>query len=96
METMTKKEFYEQANDALDGFFAPMNRYEKREALDRLWDRMGWLCEQRVVEGDQFSTLRGCRDMLRESAKQFRLLKDNGHAVMADRHADAADAVLLR
>ena len=31
----------------------------------------------------------GARDMLREAAKQFRLLGDDGHAVMCDIHADA-------
>ena len=30
----------------------------------------------------------GAYDMLRESAKQFRLLDQTGHARMADKHAD--------
>lgn len=41
-------------------------------------------------------TLRGCRDMLREAAKQFRLLNDNGHSVGCDMHADEADSALRR
>ena len=40
--------------------------------------------------------LRGCRDMLRESAKQHRLSGDYGHGVGCDQHADAADAALAR
>ncbi len=38
--------------------------------------------------------LRGCRDMLRESAKSHRLSDDPGHATMCDRHADEAERVL--
>ena len=34
------------------------------------------------------SKLQGAHDMLREAAKQFRQLGDNGHAKMCDLHAD--------
>ena len=44
-----------------------------------------------AAEPEQNSVLRGCRDMLREAAKQFRLSDDPGHAKMCDRHADAAE-----
>ena len=37
-------------------------------------------------------TLRGCRDMLREAAKQLRLQGDPAHAKGCDDHADMADA----
>ena len=48
----------------------------------------------RHTPGQLGATIRGCRDMLRESAKQFRLLCDNGHAKMCDLHADNADSYL--
>jgi hypothetical protein len=40
--------------------------------------------------------MHGCRDMLREAAKQARLRGDNGHATMCDQHADMAAAALAR
>lgn len=43
------------------------------------------------------ATLEGCRTALRECAKQFRAMgMHGGHERMADDHADAADAELLR
>ncbi len=36
------------------------------------------------------SVLLGCADMFKEAAKQFRLLGDNGHAIMCERHSLAA------
>jgi len=42
------------------------------------------------------AALRGSRDMLRESAKQFRTTGNNGHAVMCDRHADNCEAELAK
>lgn len=49
--------------------------------------------EKKDSAGQLQSVLRGCRDMLREAAKQFRSAGDrgDGHAVMCDRHADNAD-----
>lgn len=43
---------------------------------------------------DAASTLQGCRDMLREAAKSFRLHGDSGHAAMCELHAKAADSAL--
>lgn len=40
------------------------------------------------------SALTGCRDMLRECAKQHRQRGDNGHANVADSHADRATDAL--
>ena len=40
-------------------------------------------------------TLKGCRDQLRESAKQHRLAGDGkGHGSMCDIHADKADSTI--
>ena len=45
-------------------------------------------------ESETLLTLKSCRAMLRESAKQFRLRSDKGHAEMADMHADMADIAI--
>jgi ribulose-5-phosphate 4-epimerase/fuculose-1-phosphate aldolase len=54
------------------------------------------MADVRRAVAEMIATQRGCRDMLREAAKQFRLNGDSGHAVMCDRHADVADAALAR
>jgi len=38
--------------------------------------------------------IQGAHDMLREAAKHFRQLDQGGHAVMADRHADALEKLI--
>ena len=45
--------------------------------------------DDRIIESIITHTLMGARDMLEESAKQFRLdqCKESGHAVMCDLHA---------
>jgi hypothetical protein len=50
------------------------------------WDELG------LDEIVWFAQVRGCAgamNMLREAAKQFRMLGDEGHAAMCDAHADA-------
>ena len=37
--------------------------------------------------------IQGAHDMLRESAKQFRQLDNDGFAVLADRHADELETI---
>ena len=44
---------------------------------------------------DLLSVLRGCRDMLRESAKQHRI-NDDGHAPMCELHVRAATRAIAR
>jgi len=52
---------------------------------------------QRTTERDALrDALQGCHDMLRECAKQFRCTNDNGHATMADLHANQAQAALAQ
>ena len=50
-----------------------------------------------MFDVDQFlaniSKIQGAHDMLRESAKQFRNLDNDGFAVMADRHADELETI---
>ena len=50
-----------------------------------------------MFDVDQFlatiSKIQGAPDMLRESAKQFRNLDNDGFAVMADRHADELEKI---
>lgn len=50
----------------------------------------------RGAVAELIETQRGCRDMLREAAKQFRLSGDNGHARHCDDLADRAAAALER
>ena len=38
--------------------------------------------------------IKGARDMLKEAAKQFRLLGDDGHAAMCERHTGSLDSYL--
>jgi len=46
---------------------------------------------------DLLAALRGCRDMLKESAKQHRLAGDgDGHGVMADLHSKQADHAIKK
>ena len=45
---------------------------------------------------ETLSILKGCRDMLRESAKHFRCLNQSGFAAMADTHANQADAIIAK
>ena len=52
--------------------------------------------EARAAVADVFAALRGCRDMLRESAKQHRLSGDAGHGRHCDTLADTADAAIAR
>jgi hypothetical protein len=50
----------------------------------------------RAAVADAFDALRGCRDMLRESAKQHRLAGAVGHARHCDTLADSADVAIAR
>ena len=46
-------------------------------------------------EAAKMTVLAGCRDMLREAAKQLRAMgMYGGHERMADLHADSADQIL--
>jgi len=78
-----------------------------KDALDTRWIYAGESKLAVVYGGEDIAhliaaspalltALKGCRDMLRESAKQFRQLNDKGHAVMADRHADNANAAIAK
>ena len=50
-----------------------------------------------MFDVDQFlanvNKIQGAHDMLREAAKQFRNLDNDGFAVMADRHADELETI---
>lgn len=45
---------------------------------------------------DMLAALKGCRDMLRESAKQHRCRGDSGHATVCDLHAEAANKAIAK
>lgn len=45
-------------------------------------------------EAAKMTVLAGCWDMLREAAKHFRCLDQQGHARMADLHANSADQII--
>ncbi len=58
-------------------------QYEREKTL--------WLKEKIAFENDGLRMKKaasGAADMLREAAKQFRAIGDDGHAAMCDRHAD--------
>ena len=50
-----------------------------------------------MFDVDQFlanvNKIQGAHDMLREAAKQFRNLDNDGFAVLADRHADELETI---
>src|SRR5690242_13194155 len=48
----------------------------------------------KAITNAEFSTMRGARDMLNESAKHFRALKEHGHATLAEIHYKALERVL--
>lgn len=50
--------------------------------------------EARIKGHIQRMVLRGCRDMLSEAAKQFRLNNDPGHAGLCELHVSEAECVL--
>ncbi len=66
----------------------PVQPYRtSQKLLDAVADAM-------LSEGD-LATIRGAKSMLRESAKHFRCLQGpEGHAAMADMHADGLDQVI--
>lgn len=49
-----------------------------------------------VAAPEMLASLRGCRDMLRECAKQLRSMGESGHSAMADVMADSADAAIAK
>ena len=47
------------------------------------------------MTNEQCDYVKGARDMLRESAKQFRIYDDSGHAKLCDMHADQLQQMLI-
>ena len=52
--------------------------------------------EREFVKEIALPVMRGARDMLNESAKQFRQLNDAGHAAMCERHIQSLDEAIKR
>lgn len=73
-----------------------LRKFERSYMVAGLDDEAADMATIFSAVSELIETQRGCRDALREAAKQFRCLDDRGHADMCDENADASDALLAR